>query len=72
MDSRKNGRARGKLEEKYDEYSSQYNRNSFILNAGQDKRISVYQTYYVFVPLFSKPILTRQIQYYLRKIHKSF
>ena len=32
----------------------------FMLNAGQDKRISIYQTYFVFVPLFSKPILTRQ------------
>ena len=32
-----------------------------MLNAGQDKRISIYQTYFVFVPLFSKPILTRQI-----------
>ena len=31
-----------------------------MLNAGQDKRISIYQTYSVFVPLFSKPILTRQ------------
>ena len=26
-----------------------------MLNAGQDKRISIYQTYSVFVPLFSKP-----------------
>ena len=32
-----------------------------MLNVGQDKRISVYQTYFVFVSLFSKPILTRQI-----------
>ena len=32
-----------------------------MLNAGQGKRISIYQTYFVFVPLFSKPILTRQI-----------
>ena len=33
----------------------------FMLNAGQDKRISIYQTYFVFVPLFSKSILTKQI-----------
>ena len=26
-----------------------------MLNAGQDNRISIYQTYSVFVPLFSKP-----------------
>ena len=32
-----------------------------MLNAGQEKRIVVYQTYFVFVPLFSKTILTRQI-----------
>ena len=32
-----------------------------MLNAGQDKRVSIYQTHFVFVPLFSKPILTRQI-----------
>ena len=32
-----------------------------MLNARQDKRISIYQTYFVFFPLFSKPILTRQI-----------
>ena len=33
-----------------------------MLSAGQDKRlISIYQTYFVFVPLFSKSILTRQI-----------
>ena len=31
-----------------------------MLNVRQDKRISIYQTYFVFVPLFSKPILTRQ------------
>ena len=37
--------------ETYCEYSSQY----------KDKIISSYQTYFVFVPLFSKPILTRQI-----------
>ena len=33
----------------------------YAADAGQDKRISAYQTYSVFVPLFSKPILTRQI-----------
>ena len=36
----------------------------YAADAGQDKRISVYQshqTYFVFLPLFSKPILTRQI-----------
>ena len=38
----------------------QYKKNNFILNAGKDKRISVYETYFVFVPLLSKPILTRQ------------
>ena len=32
-----------------------------MLNAGQDIRISIYQTYFLFVPLFSKPILTIQI-----------
>ena len=32
-----------------------------MMNAGQDKRISIYQTYFVFVPLFAKPILTREI-----------
>ena len=31
------------------------------MNVGQDKTISIYQTYFVFVPVFSKPILTRQI-----------
>ena len=31
------------------------------LNAGQHKRISIYQTFFVFVPLFSKPIITKQI-----------
>ena len=35
--------------------------NNFKLNEGQDKRISVYESYFVFVPLFSKPILTKQI-----------
>ena len=36
----------------------------YAADAGQDKSISVYQshqTYFVFRPLFSKPILTRQI-----------
>ena len=47
--------------EKYGEYSSQYKKNNFMLNAGQDKRISIYQTHFVFVPLFSKHTLTRQI-----------
>ena len=32
-----------------------------MLNKGQNKRLSIYQTYFVFVPLFSKPILTTQI-----------
>ena len=31
-----------------------------MLNAGQHKRTSIHQTYAVFVPLFSKPIITRQ------------
>ena len=31
------------------------------LNAGQHKRISIYQTHFVVVPLFSKSIITRQI-----------
>ena len=39
----------------------QYQKNNFKLNEGQDKRISVYETYFVFVPLFLKPILTKQI-----------
>ena len=43
------------------EYSSQYKKNNYMLNAGQDKRISIYQTYFVFVPIFSKSILTMQI-----------
>ena len=34
-----------------------------MLNVGQDKRISIYQTHFVFVPLFSKSIVTRQIYY---------
>ena len=43
-----------------------------MLNAGQDKRMSIYQTCFVFVPLFWKPILTRQIiLYYVRKTLKS-
>ena len=32
-----------------------------MLNAGQDKQITICQTYFVFDPFFSKPILTRQI-----------
>ena len=36
-------------------------KNNYVLNAGQDKRISIYQTYFVFVPIFSKSILTMQI-----------
>ena len=32
-----------------------------MLNGRQDKRISIYQNYFVFAPLFSKPILTRKI-----------
>ena len=32
-----------------------------MLNAGKDKIIFIYQSYFVFVPLFSKPILTRQL-----------
>ena len=47
--------------ETYSECSSQYKKKNFMLNAGQDKRISIYQTYFIFVPLFSKPILTREI-----------
>ena len=31
-----------------------------MLNAGQGGRTSIHQTYFAFVPLFSKPILTRQ------------
>ena len=31
-----------------------------MLTAGQDYRTSIHQTYFVFVPLFSKPILTKQ------------
>ena len=32
-----------------------------MLNAGQDKRTSIHQTYFVFVPLFSKPIEAKNI-----------
>ena len=49
------------LSETYSEYSLQNTKNNFMLNAGQDSRISIYQTYFVFDPLFSKPILTKQI-----------
>ena len=31
-----------------------------MLTEGQDYRTSIHQTYFVFVPLFSKPILTKQ------------
>ena len=31
-----------------------------MLNAGQDLKTSIHQTYFVFDPLFSKPMLTRQ------------
>ena len=31
-----------------------------MLNAGQGGRTSIHQTYFAVVPLFSKPILTRQ------------
>ena len=58
--------------QKHGEYSLQYKKNNFILNAGKDERISIYETYFVFVPLFSKPILTRQSNYYLGKTLKSF
>ena len=40
-----------------------------MLNVGQDKRTSIYQTYFVFVPLFSKPILTRQITLCTKNSH---
>ena len=46
--------------ETYGEYSSQHKKNNFMLYEGQDE-ISIYQTYFVFVPLFTKPIITRQI-----------
>ena len=42
----------GKWSETYGELSSQYKKNNFMLNAEQDKRISIYETYFVFVPLF--------------------
>ena len=29
-------------------------------NVGESRRTSIHQTYFVFVPLFSKPVLTRQ------------
>ena len=32
-----------------------------MLNVGRDLFISIYQTYFVFVPLFLKSILTKQI-----------
>ena len=34
-----------------------------MMNAGQDKRISIYQTYFVFVPLFAKPIYLNKGNY---------
>ena len=41
--------------ETYGEYSSQYKKNNFKLNAGKmNVRLSVYQSYYVFGLLFSK------------------
>ena len=42
-----------------------------MLNAEQDKRISIYQTYSVFVTLFSKPIKEGKL-YYLRKLSRVF
>ena len=56
----------------YIKYSSQYTKNNFTLNVGQDKGTSIHQTYFVFVPLFSKFILTRQKNIYIRKTLKSF
>ena len=55
----------------YIKYSSQYKKNNFTLSVGQDKGTSIHQTYFVFVPLFSKFILTRQKKY-IRKTLKSF
>ena len=46
--------------ETYGEYSSQYKKNKLMLHVGQDLRTAINQTYFVFVPLFSKPILTKQ------------
>ena len=60
------------LSETYSEYSLQNTKNNFMLNAGQDSRISIYQTYFVFDPLFSKPILTKGKLYYVWKTLKSF
>ena len=48
------------LSKTYGEYSLQYKKNNFMLNAGKIKKTSIHQTYFVFVPLFSIPILTRQ------------
>ena len=39
-----------------------------MLNAEQDKIISFFQTYFVFVPLFSQPILTRHKLYFYEKL----
>ena len=43
-----------------------------MLNVGQDKRISIYQTHFVFVPLFSKSIVTRQIYIIYEKLSRVF
>ena len=48
------------LSETYSEYSLQNTKNNFMLNAGQDSRISIYQTYFVFDP-FETYLNKRQI-----------
>ena len=47
--------------ETYDEYRSHHKRDNFMLTARKIiDWISIHQTYFVLVPLFSKPILTKQ------------
>ena len=43
-----------------------------MLNAEQDKRISIYQTYFVFVPLFSKPIFNKANYIIYEKLSRVF
>ena len=43
-----------------------------MLNAGQDKRISIYQTYFVFVPPFSKPIFNKANYIIYEKLSRVF
>ena len=49
----------------YGEYSSQYKKNNFMLNARQDKRIAIYQTLYLSLSL--RNLSSQGKLYYLRK-----